>query len=155
MSKMRIFGFETSFLLLSIAFSAALFLGASKLPSPVFEPLGSAAFPKAIALILFILLCLKFYFIFSSPRAGGQDKSKNGGGLLKSVGLFFVVLAYVATLSFFNVSFWALTFLFVFISVVYIKRKMRTAGLFSVAACSLLFSLLSGYVFNGLFNFGI
>jgi len=70
----------------------ALYIGASLLPPPFFDPLGSAAVPKAVAVILAVLASLVLWPAWKNHTVANTGR---GSGLIK--GALIVLLAFVYT----------------------------------------------------------
>ena len=106
--------------LLLAAFSSVgavlLFVGASSLPPPRFEPLGSAAMPRILGtlLILFsLIIAARALLALMRDRALPQDTAepaqRPANGTLVSVLTFVALVAFVLALDVFRVPFWLAT----------------------------------------------
>lgn len=95
------------------AVAFVLYFGAKDLPPPRFEPLGSAALPNAIAVILTVLASFILVpALLTLHRARKAEADSNEGvGLLgeyavwRGLAIFAVLVTYVAALDFFRSGF--------------------------------------------------
>ncbi|MGF1477386.1 MAG: tripartite tricarboxylate transporter TctB family protein [Geminicoccaceae bacterium] len=82
-----------------IGFATLLYVEALKVPPPFFDPLGSAAVPKFVAVIL-IVLALIVAFPFSRPReeASEPEQPVRSGSPITALGSVAVAVAYVGSM---------------------------------------------------------
>lgn len=122
---------------------AVLFLGASTLPPPRFEPLGSAAMPRILGVILMLLSLPVAYAAIRDLLASDPSEQKTTlklpfGGFL----VFVALVIYVAALDFGKMPFIPTTTVFIAVAGMAIDRvSLRVlaiyGGLGLVLACAL------------------
>lgn len=149
--------YEVSFLVLSLIIGVSVFISASGLPEPIYEPMGSAAFPSGIASIAIFLVVLKIFRIFLDKntliKGGGDDEGQLS--FLKSFLMLLIFIVFLVLVCVFNVRFWISAFMFMLSAMAFLKRPNGWVG-FAIQCISLIaLSLALDYVVNDIlyFNF--
>lgn len=93
--------------------AAGLYAGASVLPPPTFDPLGSAAVPKAVAVVLAGLALLVLMPYVRQRRQSGATGQASLQGAANGAGIVLLALLYTGVLDFRIVPFWLATLLFI------------------------------------------
>ena len=111
------------------AFAALIYAEASRLPPPFFDPLGSAAVPKLVAVVLVVLGWAALLQRLAAPL--GEDRSTRGaaGTALLSIVL---PLAYVGAMQFGVLAFAQASTLFIIVMGGLFARFRRSAMLILV-----------------------
>lgn len=113
--RLRAFG-DLALSLVVVLLAALLFVGARSLPPPRFEPLGSAAAPRILGVVLIVLAAvIALRAVIALVRGGGEDDAPavaEGAHPWWSALLFAALILYVAALDFGRVPFWAATAVF-------------------------------------------
>lgn len=132
-----------------IAGASILFIGASSLPPPRFEPLGSAAMPRILGSILIAFaLMLALRAVLTLAKPGGQSISEAGIQLpYRGIIVFALLVAYIAALDFVRAPFALATTVFVMCAGMTMhKLSLRSALVHG--ALGLFLSLSLDYVFS-------
>lgn len=93
--------------------AVGLFAGASVLPPPTFDPLGSAAVPKAVAVVLAGLALLVLMPYLKQRRTVGASNEASLQGAINGAGIAMLALIYAGVLDFRIVPFWLATLVFI------------------------------------------
>lgn len=146
--KVRAFG-DLALAACVIAGASILFIGASSLPPPRFEPLGSAAMPRILASILIAFaLMIAMRAVLTLAKTGGQSISEAGVELpYRGIIIFALLIAYIAALDFVRVPFVIATTLFVMCAGMTMHRLSLRSALVH-GALGLFLSLSLDYVFS-------
>ncbi|GEK53095.1 hypothetical protein [Vreelandella venusta] len=150
--------YEVSFLVLSLIIGVSVFISASGLPDPIYEPMGSAAFPSGIASITIFLVVLKIFRIFLDKNTLIKGRGDDGEGqlsFLKSFLMLLIFIVFLVLVCVFNVRFWISAFMFMLSAMAFLKRPNGWVE-FAIQCISLIaFSLALDYVVNDIlyFNF--
>ena len=105
---------DLQFAAFTVAVAVVLLVGASVLPPPLFDPLGSAAVPQALAVILLALSASVVWSAWKARRARmGARTTSDWGGLLRGAAIVGLTALYAALLEARFVPFWLATALFV------------------------------------------
>lgn len=131
-----------------IAGSAILFIGASTLPPPRFEPLGSAAVPRILGVILIVLsLIVAVQSLLTRDAVPEAPAALPYRGFL----VLAALVAYVAALDHFRVPFLIATPVFVLASGVAMSRPTLRNSLFfaalGLAVAAVLYWVLSTFLY--------
>lgn len=132
-----------------IAGAGILFVGASSLPPPRFEPLGSAAMPRILGTILIILaLTVALRAAFTLVRNGSENPREAALQLpYRGIIVFVLLVAYIAALDFARVPFAIATTLFVMCAGMTMHQVSLRSALVH-GALGLVLSLSLDYVFS-------
>lgn len=132
-----------------IAGAAILFVGASSLPPPRFEPLGSAAMPRILGTILIILaLMVGLRAVLTLMRNNSQNISEAAIRLpYRGIIVFALLVAYIAALDFARVPFAIATTLFVMCAGMTMHQVSLRSALIH-GALGLALSLSLDYIFS-------
>ena len=129
---------------LCIAGAALLLAGAASLPPPRFEPLGSAAMPRALAVVLIVLSLLMAGRSLLTLRRPGPTPDDDdlpqpeGTRQGRSVLTFLVLVAYVAALDLGRVPFWIATMVFLAaIGLILTGGNLRAGAVYAVLGAAL------------------
>lgn len=149
--------YEISFLVLSLIISVLIFISASELPEPMYEPMGAAAFPSGIASITVFLVALKvFRFFFENKKMlSVEDDEEAQLSFLRSLFMLLIFISFIVLVCLFNVRFWISAFLFMLLAMAYLKRPNALKE-FAIQCVTLMaFSLVLDYVVTDIlyFNF--
>lgn len=149
--------YEISFLVLSLTIGVLIFISASGLPEPTYEPMGAAAFPSSIAVITIFLVALKVFRIFVDKKTllSVEDDEEGPLSLFKSLCMLLIFIVFVVLVCLFNVRFWISAFLFMLLAMAFLKRPkvLRSFAVQCVALMAL--SLVLDYIVTDIlyFNF--
>ncbi|MDX1540617.1 MAG: tripartite tricarboxylate transporter TctB family protein [Geminicoccaceae bacterium] len=140
------------------AFSAVLYWQASLLPPPFFDPLGSAAVPKFVAVVLVILATLVLVRLVADRResappvdeATPPEEEGAPPAPLVALGAVLIPTAYVGVMAIGLLGFREATVLFVFALGALLARFRRGAVLILIPA-ALAIGLLFDFVFTQVF----
>lgn len=126
-----------------------LFVGASSLPPPRWEPLGSAAMPRILGGILIALaLSVAARAVFTLVKAGHKSISKPAPDLpYRGAIVFALLVAYIAALDFARVPFAIATTLFVMCAGMTMHQVSARSALVH-GALGLVLSLSLDYIFS-------
>lgn len=149
--------YEISFLVLSLTIGVLIFISASGLPEPTYEPMGAAAFPSGIASITIFLVALKVFRLFVGKNVllRVEDDEEGQLSFFKSFCMLLIFIAFVVLVCFFNIRFWISAFLFMLLAMAFLKRP-NVLRSFAVQCVALMaFSLVLDYVVTDIlyFNF--
>lgn len=149
--------YEITFLVLSLTIGVLIFINASGLPEPMYEPMGAAAFPSGIAAITIFLVALKVFRIFVDKKTllSVEDDEEGQLSLFKSFCMLLIFIIFIVLVCLFNVRFWICAFLFMLLTMAFLKRP-KVLRSFAVQCVALMaFSLVLDYVVTDIlyFNF--
>lgn len=137
------------------ALAAAAFYGAAILPPPVFDPLGSAAVPKFVAVILAILAGLVVWrrwllLRVTAPAAGEAEERAEAPPLRPRVAVasIVVMLAYVGVMAFGLLGFREATVPFV-ILLGGVMSRFRRSTMIVVTPLAFLLAFGAAWLFSG------
>jgi len=136
--------YEISFLIISLMIGILVFSSSRKLPAPTFEPMGSAAFPSAIATVTLVLVIVKFLQLFLTLPAL-QEKEEEDSRFSRSLSMLLLFAAFVAMVGFFNVPLWASSSLFLTAATIFLKKTTSIVPLTIQLLVIVIFSLLLDY----------
>jgi len=147
-SRPRAFG-DLALAACVIVGAGILFVGASSLPPPRWEPLGSAAMPRILGGILILLaLTVATRAIFTLVKAAHKNISEPALHLpYRGAIVFALLIAYIAALDFARVPFVVATTLFVMCAGMAMHRVSVRSALVH-AAMGLVLSLSLDYIFS-------
>lgn len=133
-----------------IAGASLLFIGASDLPPPRFEPLGSAAMPRILGTVL-ILLALPVA-VQALINLTSKDEAAGPGSApirlpYRGVIVFVLLITYVAALDFVRIPFVVATTLFV-MGAGMAMHEVSVRSALVHAALGLILSLSLDYIFS-------
>ena len=137
--------YEISFLFIALMIGILAFSSARELPEPTFEPMGSAAFPGAIATVTLLLVLLKSLQLFVSPQAC-QEKEKGSSRFSRSLVMLTLLVAFVAITHFFNLAWWISTSLFLMAAMFFLKKTTGITPLIIRCLVIVAFSLILDYI---------
>lgn len=150
------------FLLLVAAFAAASLYGSSLLPPANYEPLGSAAFPKALGLITLGLVA--FQMISLIRNHSGKDaptdtetapRSFAWAKYCKPALMLATMVLYLAAMSYGGVDFRISTSVFLCLAVCLLVRPESLKKVLLIAGCSIALAVVLDLVFKHLFYIDI
>lgn len=144
--------------LLLYAFAAVLYWQASLLPPPFFDPLGSAAVPKFVALVLAVLATLVVVRVFVGAgeepapvdEATPPEDTAARPAPLIALGAVLLPTAYVASMAFDALGFREASILFIFAMGALLARFRRRAVLI-LLPLAILLGLLFDFIFTQVF----
>ena len=149
--------YEISFLALSLIIGVLIFISASGLPEPIYEPMGAAAFPIGIAFIAISLVALKISRLFAEKKnlLNVEDDEESQLSLLRSFCMLLIFIIFVVFVCFFNISFWVSVFLFMLLATAFLKRPSGLRSFAIQCVVLIVFSLVLDYVVTEIlyFNF--
>lgn len=128
---------------LCIAGAALLLAGAASLPPPRFEPLGSAAMPRALAVVLIVLSLLMAGRSLATlrrtvPAPDDDLPQPEGTRQGRSVLTLLALVAYVAALDLGRVPFWIATMVFLAaIGLILTGGNLRAGAVYAVLGAAL------------------
>lgn len=132
-----------------------LFIGAADLPPPRFEPLGSAAVPRILGVVLIGLALIVAVRAVWRARDTPDETEPNDASPARGAIVFAALIAYVAALDFGRVPFVPATTLFVMVSGMAMHRVgwrpalvFAALGLVLAAALSWVFATFLYIRFN-------
>lgn len=136
-----------------MAVCAAVFLGTLSLPAPSFEPLGSAAFPRAISVMIAVLcipLLLRPPLKRLGPGAADEpDQDGTARDPMMSVWLIVAAFALAALMAMRLVKFAVLATAFLFVTMTILTRfKLRAMPFHLAIAAALGFGI--DYLFTNI-----
>lgn len=150
--------YELAMVLLSLVMAGLAFGAARRLPAPIFEPLGSAAFPKAVVVVLVALVVIKLVMLFLQKveQVRDQDEALTGvSDFRKALGMLCLIGAFAVLAQSGIVPFWAAVLLFVFLSMSYLKWRPDLPQFGYFALFAVVFAVLVGHFFIRLFHLSI
>ena len=157
MTRSRNTAFGDLALCAAVALGAALLLiGAAKLPPPRFDPLGSAALPRALAAImLFFAAWIAMAAVLTLTRGSGsaapETPAANRVAPWRGVMVFAALLAFIAALDVFRMHLIPATTVFMgVVGFVVAGPTWRTAlyyGVFGLALSSVLTWVMSNFLY--------
>lgn len=132
-----------------IAGASILFIGASSLPPPRFEPLGSAAMPRILGSILIAFaLMISLRAVLTLTKPSPKRISEVGIQLpYRGIIVFALLVAYIAALDFVRVPFVVATTLFVMCAGMTMHHVSARSALVH-GALGLFLSLSLDYIFS-------
>lgn len=149
--------YEIIFLVLSLIIGVLIFISASGLPKPTYEPMGAAAFPSGIASITIFLVALKVFRFFVEKKTllSVEEDEESQLSLFRSFFMLFIFIAFVVLVCFFNAKFWISAFLFMLLAMAFLKRPNSLRGFAVQCVVLMAFSLVLDYVVTDIlyFNF--
>lgn len=140
----KIFRADLFFILMSAALSGVVLYGTKTLPPAYFEPLGPAAFPKAIAIIVIALAITKLItLLVTSPKTVNGHSKVNWIRIIIPVIALLLISVYSILLSYRLLDFRITTALFLFIFVHLLKSDIsaRSSLLILIYSTSLSFAM--------------
>jgi putative tricarboxylic transport membrane protein len=158
------------FLLLVAACAAASLYGSSLLPPASYEPLGSAAFPKALGLITLglvavqILSLIKTHSTRPSKAPHNTDNAENAepappafsaAKYRKPALMLGTMVLYLAAMSYGGVDFRLSTSVFLCVAICLLARPDSLKKLVVIAGCSIALAVILDLVFKHLFYIDI
>ncbi|WP_158259812.1 tripartite tricarboxylate transporter TctB family protein [Phyllobacterium phragmitis] len=146
-------------LALCVVIGASLLLyGASSLPAPRFEPLGSAALPRGLAVLLIVfaaIIAVRALLRVGADTADEFDEiareeaAASGVSLWRGWAMFITLVTYVAALDFAEVPFVAATTLMLVVNG-FVLSAFSVRSIVTFGAVGIILSLSLSFVF---FNF--
>jgi len=135
-------------------FAAIVYVGAVQLPPPLFDPVGSAAFPKAIAIIIAVIVTLILLQRVVIQRAGGGDEEPKSGEadempLRPGLGVWCILImaGYVGVMNFGILGFREATVPFVVLLGALLSH-FRRSTLYILIACGLVIAIGFSWLFS-------
>ena len=150
------------FLLLVAAFAAASLYGSSLLPPASYEPLGSAAFPKALGLITLGLVALQVISLIKGHS--GQDilddpqavaRPFSWAKYRKPALMLATMVLYLAAMSYGGGDFRISTSVFLCLAMCLLARPDSLKKVLLIAGCSIALAVILDLVFKHLFYIDI
>ncbi|SHL69245.1 tripartite tricarboxylate transporter TctB family protein [Halomonas cupida] len=145
--------YEISFLFIALMMGILAFSSARELPEPTFEPMGSAAFPSAIATVTVLLVLLKSLQLFVTPQAREEkenekekEKEKDSSRFTRSLVMLSLLVAFVAMTHFLNLAWWISTSLFLMAAMSFLKKPAGVTPLIIRCLVIVAFSLILDYI---------
>lgn len=130
--------------LVVVAGAVVLFIGAAELPPPRFEPLGSAAAPRILGLLLLMFASILTIRAILRLKNGwvAPAVAKSEADPRKGFFVLVALVAYVFALDIFRAPFVPATTIFVMVVGLSIGAKtLQNAGIFAVLGLALSFSI--------------
>lgn len=141
--------YEISFLFTALMMGILAFSSARELPEPTFEPMGSAAFPSAIATVTVLLVLLKSLQLFVTSQARQEkenEKEKDSSRFTRSLIMLSLLVAFVAMTHFLNLAWWISTSLFLMAAMSFLKKPAGVTPLIIRCLVIVAFSLILDYI---------
>jgi putative tricarboxylic transport membrane protein len=151
--------------LVIIVFSIVIYFNTLDLPPPRYEPMGAAALPRALAvlLIIFSLFILIKVFIKKRPAIpstktetmqgealDSQDSDISAYSYAKAALIFLITCIYVASMSLKISGFLGATIVYIFLAGS-IMKSTNLAGKAKMASFAIVFSLATFFIFTRFF----
>lgn len=140
-----------------VALAAVVWWQAGRLPPPTFDPIGPAAIPKAVALVIAVLGLTMCAVALQAARAGDADPAVGGAeapqgwpALRRALAVVAMLLLYGGLLEVKGFGFTLATILFVAATGILLSRGERRVMLASVV-CALILAFGCRYVFTQIF----
>lgn len=155
------------FLLLVAACAAASLYGSSLLPPASYEPLGSAAFPKALGLITLGLVAVQILSLIKTHSARPSKALHNtdnaepappafsAAKYRKPALMLATMVLYLAAMSYGGVDFRLSTSVFLCVAICLLARPDSLKKLVVIAGCSIALAVILDLVFKHLFYIDI
>ena len=150
------------FLLLVAAFAAASLYGSSLLPPASYEPLGSAAFPKALGLITLCLVALQAISLIrnhasttSSAESETTPRSFSWKKYRKPALMLGAMVLYLAAMSYSGIDFRISTSVFLSLVMCLLTRPDSLKKVLLITSCSIVLAVVLDLVFKHLFYIDI
>jgi len=150
------------FLLLVAAFAAASLYGSSLLPPASYEPLGSAAFPKALGLITLGLVALQAISLIrnhsgteSPADLESVTRSFSWKKYRKPALMLATMVLYLAAMSYAGVDFRISTSVFLCLAMCLLARPDSPKKVLLIAGSSIVLAVVLDLVFKHLFYIDI
>ncbi|MHC8491481.1 tripartite tricarboxylate transporter TctB family protein [Thalassospira sp. SM2505] len=150
------------FLLLVAAFAAASLYGSSLLPPASYEPLGSAAFPKALGLITLGLVALQAISLIRNHS--GTESPADPESVTRSFSwkkyrkpalMLATMVLYLAAMSYAGVDFRISTSVFLCLAMCLLARPNSPKKVLLIAGSSIVLAVVLDLVFKHLFYIDI
>ncbi|RCK49113.1 MULTISPECIES: tripartite tricarboxylate transporter TctB family protein [Thalassospira] len=150
------------FLLLVAAFAAASLYGSSLLPPASYEPLGSAAFPKALGLITLGLVALQAISLIRNHS--GTESPMDPESVTRSFSwkkyrkpalMLATMVLYLAAMSYAGVDFRISTSVFLCLAMCLLARPDSPKKVLLIAGSSIVLAVVLDLVFKHLFYIDI
>lgn len=141
--------YEISFLFIALMMGILAFSSARELPEPTFEPMGSAAFPSAIATVTVLLVLLKSLQLFVTPQArqeNDKEKEKDSSRFTRSLVMLSLLIVFVAMTHFLSLAWWISTSLFLMAAMSFLKKPAGVSTLIIRCLVIVAFSLILDYI---------
>lgn len=148
--------------LVVIVFSIVIYINTLDLPPPKYEPMGAAALPRALAVLLAIFslfIMIKAFFKRRSavgPAPATQQQGDGGAadtyqrGYLKAAVVFVLTCIYVALMSSKLTGFMLTTTVYMFLAGITMKET-NIAGKVKMGVFAIAFSLSTFFIFTRFF----
>jgi putative tricarboxylic transport membrane protein len=138
--------------LIVLAFSVAIYIRALSLPPPQFDPLGAAAIPKLIAVILAIISIFILINVFLRKPSDPLDVSADSveAAPLRpgiAAASILILMAYAGAMSYGILGFRAATILFV-ILLGGVMSRFRLKTMFILTICALVIGFGFAWIFS-------
>ncbi|WP_417825528.1 tripartite tricarboxylate transporter TctB family protein [Thalassospira povalilytica] len=152
------------FLLLVAAFAAASLYGSSLLPPASYEPLGSAAFPKALGLITLGLVALQVISMIRNHSGTDTETPTDAQTVPRSFSwekyrkpalMLMVMVLYLAAMSYGGIDFRISTSVFLCVAMCLLARPDSLKKVVLIAGCSIALAVILDLVFKHLFYIDI
>lgn len=149
--------YEISFLFIAMMMGILAFSSARELPEPTFEPMGSAAFPSAIATVTVLLVLLKSLQLFVTPQARPEKEKENkkekekeketdSSRFTRSLVMLSLLVAFVSMTHFLNLAWWISTSLFLMAAMSFLRKPAGVTPLIIRCLVIVAFSLILDYI---------
>ncbi|NIY75073.1 tripartite tricarboxylate transporter TctB family protein [Thalassospira sp. HF15] len=150
------------FLLLVAAFAAASLYGSSLLPAARYEPLGSAAFPKALGVITLFLVALQAISLIRNHASTESSTEPETASLYiswkkyrKPLLMLGAMVLYLAAMSYSGVDFRISTSVFLSLVMCLLARPDSPKKVILIAVASIVLAVVLHLVFKHLFYIDI
>ncbi|WP_417331128.1 tripartite tricarboxylate transporter TctB family protein [Halomonas cupida] len=153
--------YEISFLFIAMMMGILAFSSARELPEPTFEPMGSAAFPSAIATVTVLLVLLKSLQLFVTPQTRPEKENENkkekekeketetetdSSRFTRSLVMLSLLVAFVSMTHFLNLAWWISTSLFLMAAMSFLRKPAGVTPLIIRCLVIVAFSLILDYI---------
>ncbi|WP_372624134.1 tripartite tricarboxylate transporter TctB family protein [Falsiroseomonas sp.] len=134
-----------------LLFAAVIWMEAAKVPPPFFDPLGSAAVPEGIAIVLVVLAAIvALRAVLGMPERAGKGAIGFRARPDIAIGIFLLAVAYVGVMQLGLLGFELATIAFLAAASALLGRFERRAMLFGLAI-ALVLGVGGTWLFTGFF----
>ena len=137
------------FLAVAAALAALALYDVASIPTSSYEPLGTAAFPRAIAVIVLALVALKAAALLGAPPDHDRETDEQWyRPYLGSGGMFVLSVLYLVVLAETDVDFRIVTSVFLFVATWAMAVRLSVRALFLVFVSAVAGSILLDLLFK-------
>lgn len=135
---------------LSLGLAVLFYASSLSIEPSVYEPLGAASVPKAVAVFLCVMALVKLVAMLKRPDTpAGPPES----GLLRSLVLLGLIVLFVLAIDVFKLGFGIAVFCFLTASFLYLVRLRTTGTILKAVVATAIFSTAVDYVATQVFHF--